>query len=299
MNLREHLDSDYAKLRALKPKALMQYRMTLERWKEHLGREPEPTDLDGLAVQAFLSGRRAQVSTATVVKDRTHICALWGHLARRRVVDQFPVLPPMRAPKRIPRAYRIEEVSKIIRACLDHPGRVCGLPGGFYFASLARSCFETAERVGAHLAARWRDVDLEGRTITFVAEGRKGAIRDIQRPFSAGQAEWLAKIQRRPGDLVWPWDEGRNHACLWYEFKKICAVAGVTGKGFHGFRKSNASYLTLKAGLTEASKQLDHYSTQITLENYVDPSIAKPEHNALDFLPPLDLGDQPPEKPAA
>ena len=287
MTIREHLVNDYAKLRALKPKALFQYNMTLNRWAEHLGREAEPTDLDGLAIQSFLSARRTKVSAGTVVKDRTHICALWGHLARRRVVEQFPILPPMRAPKRIPRAYRIEEVSKVIKTALCFPGDVAGLPGGYYFASLARSCFETAERVGAHLAARWRDVDLEGRTITFVAEGRKGAIRDIQRPFSAEQAEWLAKIQRKPGDLVWPWV--RNHSCLWYEFRKICGVAGVTCRGFHGFRKSNASYLTLRAGLSEASRQLDHYSTQITLENYVDPSIAKPEHTALDYLPPLDL----------
>ena len=299
MTLRDHLDSDYAKLRALKPKALVQYRLTLDRWAEQLGRQPEASDLDGLAVQAFLSARRAKVSTATVVKDRTHICALWGHLARRRVVEQFPVLPPMRAPKRIPRAYRIEEVSKIIRMALCHPGTVCGLPAGLYFASLSRSCFETAERVGAHMAARWRDVDLEGRTITFVAEGRKGAIRDSQRPFSAGQAEWLAKIQRRPGDLVWPWDEDRDHGSLWYEFKKICKAAGVTGRGFHGFRKSNASYLTLNAGLAEASQQLDHYSPQLTLENYVDPSIAKPKHTALDYLPPLNLEDDEPETPAA
>ena len=297
MNLRHHLNEDYAQLRALKPKALLQYRFTLDRWKEFLGREPEPTDLHGLAVQAFLTSRRAKVSAGTVVKDRTHICALWGHLARRRVVEQFPILPPMRAPKRIPRAYKIEEVSKIIRTALDHPGRVCGLPAGLYFATLSRSCFETAERIGAHLAVRWRDVDLEGRSITFVAEGRKGAIRDIQRPFSAEQAEWLKQIQRKPGDLVWPWDEARDHGCLWYEFKKICNVAGVSGKGFHGFRKSNASYLTLRAGLAEASRQLDHYSAQITLENYVDPSIAKPDKNALDYLPPLDLGEG--DKPAA
>lgn len=292
MILRQHLESDYARLRALKPKALFQYHMTLDRWREFLGRESEPGDLDGLAIQAFLTHRRQKVSTATVVKDRTHICALWGHLARRRVVEQFPILPPMRAPKRIPRAYRIEEVSKIIRTCLDHPGSVCGLPGGYYFASLARSCFETAERIGAHLQARWRDVDLQNHTITFLAEGRKGAIRDIQRTFSAEQGSWLQRLQRRPGDLVWPWQEQRHLGSLWYEFRKICRVADITCRGFHGFRKSNASYLTLNAGLSEASKQLDHYSAQITMENYVDPTIAKPNKTALDYLPPLQLDDE-------
>lgn len=287
MTLRDHLDSDYAQLRALRPKALIQYRMTLQRWKEFLGREPEPTDLEGLGVQKFLTSRRQKVSTATAVKDRTHICALWGHLARRRVVEQFPILPPMRAPKRIPKAYRIEEVSALIKEALRAEGNVCGLPMGLYFATLCRSCFETAERLGAHLAARWRDVDLEARVITFVAEGRKGSIRDIQRPFSAGQADWLRQIQRKPNDLVWPWV--RDHSGIWYEFKKIAWQAGVTPRGFHGFRKSNASYLAATAGLAEASRQLDHYSAQITLENYVDPTIAKPKQTALDFLPPLDL----------
>jgi len=69
-------------------------------------------------------------------------------------------------------------------------------------------------------------------------------------------------------------------------------VADITCRGFHGFRKSNASYLTLNAGLSEASKQLDHYSAQITMENYVDPTIAKPNKTALDYLPPLQLEDE-------
>jgi hypothetical protein len=36
----------------------------------------------------------------------------------------------------------------------------------------------------------------------------------------------------------------------------------------------------------------------MTRQHYLDPRITSPK-TALDFLPPLDLGDQPPEKPAA
>ena len=121
--LREILEHDYSVLRGLKPKAKIQFFFTLDRLREHLGREPVVSDLTGLTIQRFLASRREKVSIATVVKDRVHICALWNHLFRLRRVEVAPaaVLPPLRAPKRVPRAYKGNEVSAIfdVRKILD------------------------------------------------------------------------------------------------------------------------------------------------------------------------------------
>jgi integrase len=287
MNLRHLLDDQYAPLRGLAPKALLQYRLTIERYSEHLLREPTLADLTPISVQRFLAARKLQVSTATVVKDRTHLVALWGYAARERLVEKFPTLPPMKAPGRIPRAYTIAQVSQLIRTARAWPGEVSGLPAGVWWSTILRAGYETAERVGAMLQLRWRDVDLEAGHIVYVAETRKGATRDIQRPISPGLASWLRLIQRGPGDLVWPWV--RHRESLWYDLKKLTKAAGVPHRGFHALRKTAASYVAKAGG--DATGLLDHSDPRITRDSYVDPSIAPPR-SSLDDLPPLDLGEE-------
>jgi integrase len=296
MTLRDLLESEYAPLRALKPKALIQFRLTLDRYREVLGREPLLTDLSGIPVQRFLTARRQKVSIATTVKDRTHLVALWGYAAKRRLVDEFPALPRMKAPKRIPKAYRIEEVEKLIQAARKSRMPVAGLPGSEFYSTLLRCCWETAERIGAHMELRWSEVDLEERHVTFLAENRKGATRDIRRDLSPGLVQWLAAFRRgrKDSDLVWPWP--RHHGSLWYEMKKIAAAAGVTNRGYHGFRKSHISYAEAKqAGAGQIAG--DHSSPTITRDSYIDTTIAK-QKGTLDLLPTLGLDGEPPS-PAA
>lgn len=297
MRLIDVLNDDYAPLRGLKPKAHLQFRLSIEKFAKHLGREPLVADLTGVAVQRFLSARKAEVSVATVVKDRTHLCAIWNHLFRLRQVDVAPaaVLPPMRAPKRVPRAYRAEEVSAIVREALATPGHVSGLPARLWHASLIRAAFETAERIGALLQVEWRDVDLDERTILLRAETRKGGYRDLLRPISQETADWLKQLRRGAPDKarVWPWDKVPNY--LWPKFRDICKRAGVQPRGYHGLRKSAASYIAAAGGLGQAASALGHHSPTTTATHYVDVTIAKPDRSYLQMLPAIDLQDEHPD----
>jgi integrase len=300
--LRDVLENDYAPLRGLKAKAILQYRLTLDRFAEHLGREPEVSDLQGITVQQFLTARKTKVSAATVQKDRCQICALWSHLFRLRRVEVAPaaVLPPMRAPKRVPRAYRDHEISAILKAALATPGSIDGRPASIWHASLIRAAFETAERIGALLAVEWRDVDFAEKTILLRAENRKGAHADLLRPVSDQTLAWISTLRQTAGDRrrVWNWDRWPTH--LWYQFRQICKRAGtrdapVQCRGYHGFRKASASYIAAAAGLGEAAAALGHSSPVITQQHYVDQTIARPGRTYLDMLPKLDIGGQPPD----
>lgn len=295
--LRSILEDDYAPLRGLAPKALFQFRLSIQRFSEHLGHEPTVADLTGVTVQRFISARRQEVSTATALKDRTHLSAIWSHLFRLRRVDVAPsaVLPPMRAPKRVPRAYRDHEVSALLRAALATPGGIDGRPASIWHASLLRAAFETAERVGALLAVEWRDVDLEERTILLRAETRKGGHQDLLRPISHETCHWLAQLRRDAGDrrLVWRWDRSPTH--LWCHLRRICKRAGVQCRGYHGLRRAAASYIAAAAGLGEAAAALGHASPSTTKSHYVDQTIAKPTRSHLDMLPHLDIGTEPPD----
>jgi integrase len=292
MTLRHLLDSEYAVIRALKPTALYQFRLSLTRFGEYLGHEPTLADLDPIRVQAWLGHRKTKVSAATARKDRTHLVALWGHAAKRRLVEQFPTLPPLRAPQRIPRAYRVQDVSALLRMALCLSGSESGLPADWYWASLIRLCWETAERVGAVMQIRWDDVDLSERWVIFRGEHRKGGTRDIRRDISPELAEWMRHLQRRPGDLVFPWD--REKTSLWYELRKLAAMAGVVNRGFHGLRKSAASYVAAAGG--DATQLLDHSNPKLAKDHYLDESIVRPRQSAIDLLPPLQLDDVAAEK---
>lgn len=283
MRLIDFLDIEYAPLRMLHPKAHLQFRLTIDRWTEHLGREPVLTDLQPLPVQSFVAARRAVRSTATAVKDRTHLVALWNHAAKRRLVAEFPTLPPLRAPKRIPRAYTVADVSALVRTARALDGTVAGVPRGLWWASLIRSCWETGERCGAHWQLRWETVDLDRLVVTFPAETRKGGSRDLLRPISQEFAGWLRQMQGH-SPLVWPWD--RSHCLLWRHLRLLAVAAGVPNRGFHGLRRASASYLAAAGG--NATEHLSHSSPTLARDHYLDPSIVRAA-SALDYLPPLDL----------
>jgi integrase len=305
--LRDVYENEYAILKAHNDSCRRQYRLTFARWADKLGTEPTLEHLDPLTVQTYIAARRAEWSAATAKKDRNQISALWTYCAKRRYVDQFPTLAPIRAPGRIPRGYTVEEVSALLRQALKPRPRIkpTQVPPNQFFPTLIRSCWETAERIGSHLALRWRDVDISQRFVIFPAEGRKGATRDILRAISEDQCQWLEKFRRDPDDLVWPWTADKT--TLWHHYGILCKRAGVTNRGFHGLRKSAASYMALAGGDAAATQLLDHSSGAITKAHYIDVTIAKPKQTAIDLLPPLDLGEKdtkkddgkPPEKPAA
>ena len=236
----------------------------------------------------FLALRKTKVSMGTVLKDRNHICGLANYAAKQDRTMPFLTLPPMSPVKRAPRAYTIEDISKVVRVARALPGEILGVPRGLWWSTILRTAFETAERHGALEVLKWGEVDIPGRLITFLAEGRKGARQDIQREISGDLAAWLEEMKKQPDDLVWPWKGAPS--TQWLELGRICTVAQVVNRGFHGFRKSNASYLTAARGVSAAAEQLGHSSAATTLRHYVDRSIAKPTETAIDLLPPIDLG---------
>ncbi len=289
MTLRDFFLAEYAITRGLKKKAAYQVLLTLDRWKEFLGREPETSDLTNLSVQRFLMHRREKVAVGTVLKDRNSITGIWNYMARQDRSLPFPTLPPMSPVRRIPRAYTAADVSRLLRVSLSLPGTVAGLPRSHWWASIQRVYFETAERITPVLSIRWKEVDLTHTSLTFLAENRKGGRSDIQRDISRETAEWMDRLKREENDLVWPWDRGLSS--LWAEHHRICALAQVTARGFHGFRRSCASYLTLAGSAELAADQLAHESPSVTRSRYIDPSIARPAVSAVQLLPKLDIHD--------
>jgi hypothetical protein len=108
MTLRE-LFERYATLRNLDAKTISLYGQLADRVERFLGREATVADLDDLVISRYLRWR-AQTpawkgkipSAASVQKDRVMIQAAWNLAARKRWATEFPELPRIKVPKRLP-----------------------------------------------------------------------------------------------------------------------------------------------------------------------------------------------------
>ena len=299
MTLREVLKR-YAVMQDLSERTVVLYGHTLDRFRDHLGHEPTLDDIDDLVVAGFLRWRAVtphrgrMPSAASVAKDKCQITAIANWAAKKRLersdgrAVEFLSLPRSRKIRHAPQAYTVEEVSRLIQRAGRRQGDIGGQPAAWFWQTLIRAAWETAERIGALLALKWADVDVDAKCLLFRAETRKGRSEDLQRGISDALAEQLRSHAREPGERVWNWD--REHTSLWPSMRILCKQAGVRGTGFHKLRKASASYVALAGG--DATEHLGHASPDITRQHYLDPRITAPKR-AVDYLPPLDLGEEP------
>ena len=321
MTLSRLLHDRYAILKNLSERSVAVYAITLLWFDRFLatreGRAPGPAtidDLDDLIVASFLRWRAQQivrgrlVSPATVAKDRVQLLALWGFAAKKRMknsageVIEFPTLPQQKAILRVPVAYTLEEVRRMIAYARKRHGRTGPVPSSWWWSTLLGTAFVTGERIGALRELRWGQVDLTRRRITFLAETRKGRRVDQVRRITPALAAELGAHVGAPDELVWPWP--KKPQSIYASLKLICAKTGVTPRGFHAIRKASASYVAAAGG--DASAHLGHADPTIARDHYLDPRITE-ERGGIDYLPDLeteatfipDPDDIGPDRPAA
>lgn len=300
MTLKELLER-YQDLRNLSPKTSVLYDMLLDRLRAFLGHEPTVADLDDLVISRYLRERATHswagkpIRPASVQKDKVMIAAVWNYAARKRWAAEFPELPRIKVPKSIPvgRAYPAEDVQKLIRRALRRRGQTGGKPSCWWWATLLYMGYCTGERAEAMMSLRWGEIDLERRTVLFRGETRKGQTRDIERDITPELARLMAPQRGKPDELVWVWDRCRGS--LWTSLQLLCRLADVKYRGFHGLRRTRASYAALAGGTAAATQVLDHSDPKLQ-ERYVDPTICPAEQSNVDCLPPLDL-TEPPKNP--
>ena len=115
----------YVTLRNLDAKTASLYGMLADRVEQFLGRQATIADLDDLVISRYLRWRadtpgwRGKLpKAATVAKDKNMLAAAWTLAAKKKWLTEFPELPRIKIPKRLPtgRAYTQDDVAKIGRA---------------------------------------------------------------------------------------------------------------------------------------------------------------------------------------
>jgi integrase len=285
----------YTDLRNLNPKTVSLYTQLLLRLEQHLGHVPTVDDLDDLVISRYLRLRAQQIvrghiiAPATVRRDRTMLQAVWNLAARKRWAKDFPELPRIRVPVSIPtgKAYTHDDVQLLLRRAMHRKGVTGGRPSAWWWTTMLWMLYCTGERISALLECRWAQVDLDRRRILFLAATRKGQTRDLERDFVAELATMMRPQRGQPNELVWQWDR-QQKTSLWNSLQMLCRLAGVQYRGFHGFRRSRASYAALQGGRAAATQVLDHSNSRLQ-EVYVDPRICPSEESSVDVMPRIDL----------
>jgi integrase len=267
MMLRELLIDRVAPLKNLSDRSVKMYESTLDRFRDFLGHEPTVDDLTDLTAAKFLRWRQTHqhskfklISPASLAKDSAHLRSLWTWLAKKRwkrsdgELIEFPDYARPRVPKPVPKAYKAEELARLVEVARTRKGYICGKPAAWYWPTKILAMFQTGERIGAILEIRWSEVDLERHTLTFLAATRKGHRETITRPITPELSRMLAAQKGAPNERVWPWLDDREMLSLYGSLRVLCRVAGVPYHPFHSIRKSTASYLK-RAGISATGRE--------------------------------------------
>ncbi len=291
MFVRDFLVDQYANIHDISRRTQDLYHHTLDRFADFLQREPEMEDLNDMTVIKFLKWRRdhptRRVRLGTVKKDRTQLLALSNHAAKKNLIKEFLVLPPMHAPGRLPEAYMEQDIQKLLNAAKTFDGFVADRTEAWFWQTLILTCLETAGRIGEIMSLKWSEVDVENKTVIFLAETRKGKTRDVQRGISATLARLMSANMGNKNEDVFLWD--RNHGSLWYYLGQVCQRANVKPRGFHGFRKTAASIVAKHSGVAHAQRLLDHDRSSTTDKHYLDGRIVGLATSVATVLPEFDV----------
>ena len=293
MRLLDFFSEYYEPLRLLgrSPETGKQYRLAIVNFCGYLGRSPVLSDLldrelAKLAGWLLSRGR----SAATVNKTLRHLRALWRFAHAERFVESLPRTSNVPEPKRVPVAWTVDEIGRLLRGCDGESGKIGPLPARRFWRALILFTYDTGVRKNATLHLTPVHVELTRRTALIPAELQKQRTDQIVR-YSAECAKILSEILSVAPDrrwlFPWPYDRfaGRTWCALDRRFKRICKRAGLdTMHGlFHRLRRSRATYGELVAP-GSATRDLGHSARWLTERHYIDPRLLPPS-DVVDRLP--------------
>lgn len=248
------------------------YRSSIAAYSRSLGRAATLDDLDDILVARHLEAlQNAGKSPATVEKERCQILAVWRHAHRRGLVSRWPDVPPAPVPLPIPLAWQQDELSRILAAADQTRGSYCGVPAGRWWVALILIIWDTAERIGAVMQARWEWYSPPW--LLLPASTRKGGCQPRQFLLGSDTQSVLLKIREPERDLLFPHPWCRSD--IFRRFGAILKRAGLPAGSrdkFHRLRRSAASWYEAAGG--DATELLGH-SNRKTTRRYLDPRVVR------------------------
>lgn len=273
------------RLRGRSPNTFRLYANTIKQFEKFLGHEATLADLNDLTVSRYLDHRTEKRAAHTADKERNQLLAMWRCAADRRMIEYRPTIPVTPLPGRIPTAWSIDQLRKLLACAKVATGFVGAVPARVWWTALIQVLWQSAERIGAIMAVR--KSDYERPRILVRAEYRKGNKRDKLYTFTEPVCDLLDVLASTGlGDKLFAWPKNREY--MWPLFGKLVEQSGIPGgkrAKFHQLRRSAATHFA--AGGGDAVALLDHSSPKTT-KAYLDPRYVDTGPKPCDVLPVID-----------
>jgi integrase len=252
-----------------------QYVYAFKDFREVVGHEPTLADLtdDNVSALMHFVVQRRESAVATANDRAGRIRAFWTWAAKRRLVENYPTAQSLKEPRRTPRGWTQDDLTKIMAECDVVGGRIAGVPGRLWWLCLHLYLWDTASRIGEALAIQWSWLDAKTGLVDVPFDCRKGGESDAVYQLHPETLAMLERIREPQRKLVFPWD--RTHSILYRRYESLLKAAGLPHDSkcmFHRMRRSVASHL--QAGGHNATAALGHSSAEVTKKSYIDPHIA-------------------------
>jgi integrase len=244
--------------------------------------QPEIADLTEENIARHVSRRmRLGKAPATIQGEQHKLLALWRFAARQGYLPQWPTVPAVKVPARVPRAWTQSELALVFKS-FEHAKPMGACPGPLWWRSLFYVLWDSAERISAVLAAQWPHIDLDGQSLYAPAENRKGGHGDRLYPLADDTVAELRVLHSFTYNTR-PFFHPCHKDTLYNRLKRMLLLAGLPAdrqSKFHRMRRSVASHYEAAGG--NATELLGHTSRKVT-RVYLDPRICKPA-SAIDRL---------------
>lgn len=265
---------ELANLRIRSDSTRRHYRVTVSNFRDFLGREPllsDLTDANGVRFARWLEDVKG-IASHTVNQRLNYFRAIWRWCAKENFVAKWPTFGNIPASKPVPRAWTVDQIERLFKACRETPGFVGCIPAGDWWLNLHRFAWETGERVGAIFESRWEETDPDRCLVEIPAKYRKG--RQKGKVYFISEKLMADLVAMRPGDEPRIIPCPLNAATFYNRLKRILERAGLPSdyrSKMHRMRRSFASHFEAAGG--NATDALSHSSRNTTRDSYLDESI--------------------------
>lgn len=194
-----------------------------------------------------------------------------------RLIAEVPPLPKITRPHKTPKAWNEEDFRRLYGITNTLDGRVGVQLARIWWPSLIASAYHTASRIGALLSVRWSDCDLSRSILVLRAENTKTKREQL---FTLPEyvTVKIKAMEWPQREFIWEWPHSRR----WFfrRFRQILRIANLEPPHnarfslFHQIRRTAATIAAQQLGIHAAQTLLGHTSARITIEHYIDPSLA-------------------------
>jgi integrase len=214
----------------------------------------------------------------------------WARDSGQGKIERGPTVKPLKVQERPPKAWRRDELERLVRAADAQKGSICGMPASIWWLTLLTIALDTGARITEMLSMRWEWIDWHEGTVSVDASVRKGGQKFMAYRLRAISINWLQEHRQTSG-LILPWDMDPSR--LYQLYKKILLSAGLPATretSFHCLRKTFLTEIDANGG--DATKAAGHSSRATTIKHYIDPTRSTTVHADVIPFHPLRMIEQ-------